>query len=222
MGDVTVAPNAGTVLLLKVASGQVPVSLLKYAALHKQASVGDVLKAVGTAAKSVGRYAVGHPSQTFIAASLVAPAAVRAGTKRVVQPVAEGVGDSLKTIIDKPAEALKENTDKVVDNLGHNAQALGNTAKTIITPIKDALIESAKESGSSFGNAFTAAAIPGMGALAGAGLGGITGSALGAEIFKGSKEESKRKRRMMTLLLAGIGGVGGLVGAKKLQDNKVL
>ena len=84
------------------------------------------------------------------------------------------------------------------------------------------MIESAKESGSSFGNAFTAAAIPGMGALAGAGLGGITGSALGAEIFKGSKEESKRKRRMMTLLLAGIGGVGGLVGAKKLQDNKVL
>lgn len=99
---------------------------------------------------------------------------------------------------------------------------MGKITEKIVAPLKNAVTESARESGSAFGSALTDAAIPGMGALAGAGIGGLTGSAMGNMLFSGSKEKDKYRRRMLTLLLAGMGGISGLLWTKQLQKEKLI
>ena len=222
MGDVTMTPNAGTVLLLKVASGQVPVSLFKYAELHKQASVVDVLKAVGTGLKVTGQTIKYGTGPVLVGSSLMAPTFTQSATKRVVQPFAAGIGEGAAAFIQKPGEELKKQTDTYVDTLGQNAERMGKITEKIVAPLKNAVTESARESGSAFGSALTDAAIPGMGALAGAGIGGLTGSAMGNMLFSGSKEKDKHRRRMLTLLLAGMGGISGLLWTKQLQKEKLI
>lgn len=107
MSDVTWSQNAGTALLLKAASGQVPISLFKYAELHKQAAVGDVLKAVGTGLKVTGQAIKYGTGPVLVGSSLITPEGTQKATKRVVQPYAAGLGEGAAAFIQKPGEELK-------------------------------------------------------------------------------------------------------------------
>lgn len=211
MSDVTWAPNAGTALLLKVASGQVPVSLLKYAELHKQAiPLYKILKPLAGALK--------RPILYVPMATAIAPAAVKGVSDMVVEPVAESIGEGLNKAIDGPLINARNHVGAFADTFSENAERLGESAERAVAPLKRQVLETATGVGTSFGDALTRAAIPGATSMVGAGVGGLTGSVLASVLFKGNKDEAVRRRRMLTWLAAGIGGLGGLYAGSGLQS----
>lgn len=153
---------------------------------------------------------------TMYALNKTAPDTVSSVAHDIMKPTITGISKAVTSSIDEPNKALQKAIADNIKLLSQSSPQLAGSISESLKPVRGFV----KDISEGAGKAFTTHALPGIGAMGGAGVGAIIGDAI-SRLAAGKKEspEALSRRKNMSWVSAGAGGIGGYFLTKYLQDK---
>lgn len=173
-------------------------------------------KGVGKGFGFLGR----NKTLTFSVLSLAAPETTYNVMRRITKPISKTIGSLVEDPVNRAGDATRNQLEAQINFMNKNTGKIEKMVSDVVDPVTRKIVGSASEAGKQLGDKFTDSAIKGLGALGGAGVGGLIGSELAHYATRGSGEKERARMRFISSMLgSGIGGAAGYFGVKFLKDK---
>ena len=175
------------------------------------------------AAKGIGKgigFAYKHKAPIYAACAYLIPEYTYKLVRGLISPVSRAVGSAVEETINRSGDATRNQLEAQIDFMNKNTGKIEKMVSDVVDPVTRKIVGGASEAGKQLGDTFTDSAIKGLGALGGAGVGGLIGSELAHYATRGSGEKERARMRFISSMLgSGIGGAAGYFGVKFLKDK---